>query len=153
MGYRVGYRVGYGRAMDGLWTGYGMGYGVGYGASPPRRIWPLGDPFGVFPHRVVFAEEEQRAVDGEAVLPDGDGVVQSHSPGSLRFGLLEGSRGPSLRSSGSLPAAVLLGAPIPGAQPASHRLPEASHPARKRTGEPSGTADAEIGRASCRERV
>ena len=107
MGYRVGYRVGYGRAMDGLWgglwmgyrvgygwamdglwmgyrVGYVVGYGVGYVASPPRRIWPLGDPFGVFPHRVVFAEEEQRAVDGEAVLPDGDGVVERHRAGALR---------------------------------------------------------------------
>lgn len=49
-----------------------------------QRIWPFGDLFGVFSHHVVLAEEEQRPVDREAVLSDGDGVVEGHGPRSLR---------------------------------------------------------------------
>lgn len=49
-----------------------------------KRIWPFGDLFGVFSHHVVFAEEEERPVNREAVLSDGDGVVECHGPRSLR---------------------------------------------------------------------
>ncbi|KAI4877777.1 hypothetical protein NFI96_033000, partial [Prochilodus magdalenae] len=55
--------------------------------SSLERIWPLGDLFGVLPHEVVLAEDEQRAVDGEAVLPDRYWVVQGHGPGALGHGL------------------------------------------------------------------
>lgn len=105
-------------------------------ARDAERIWPVDELLSVFPDYVLFRKEKERSVDGEAVLPDGDGVVQSHSPGSLCFGLLEGSWGPSRRSRRSLPAPVLVRAPISGAQPASHCLPKASHPGRKHTGEP-----------------
>lgn len=60
-------------------------------AQPPglgQRIWPFRDLFGVFSHHVVFTEEEQGAVDREAVLADGDWVVEGHGPRSLRHRLL-----------------------------------------------------------------
>lgn len=57
-----------------------------------KRIWPLSDFLGVLPDHVVLAEDEERPVDGEAVLPDRNGVVQGHGAGTLRFGLLEGWR-------------------------------------------------------------
>lgn len=57
-----------------------------------KRIWPLSDFLGVLPDHVVLAEDEERPVDGEAVLPDRNRVVQGHGAGTLRFGLLEGWR-------------------------------------------------------------
>lgn len=53
------------------------------------RIWPFRDLFGIFPYDIILAEDEQRAVDGEAVLFDRDGVVNGHGPGSLGHRLLE----------------------------------------------------------------
>ena len=52
------------------------------------RIWPLGDSFCILPNEVVLAEDEQGAVDGEAVLFDRVGVVYGHCPGSLSHRLL-----------------------------------------------------------------
>lgn len=126
-------------------------------AGGAERIWPVDELLGVFPDYVLFPKEEERSVDREAVLPDGDGVVQSHSPGSLRFGLLEGSWGPSCRSRRSLPAPVLVRTPVSRAQPAGHCLPKASHPGRKHTGEPKqphqgreGGGGRRRGRGGCR---
>lgn len=71
------------------------------------RIWPLCDPFGIFPYDVILTEGEQRAVNGEAVLFDRNGVVNGHGPGSLRHRLLvhpldpRGPAGPSARSHGT----------------------------------------------------
>lgn len=56
---------------------------TGYPLRGFKRIWPFGDPFGVFSHKVVLTEDEQRSVDSEAVLPHRYGVVQGHSSGSL----------------------------------------------------------------------
>lgn len=61
------------------------------------RIWPFNDSPRVFPYDVVLCEYEERPVDGEAVLPVGDGVVQSHGPGPLRLGLFHRSRQPGRR--------------------------------------------------------
>lgn len=105
-------------------------------AGGAERIWPVDELLGIFPDYILFSKEEERSVDSEAVLPDRNGIVQSHSPGSLRFGLLEASWGASRRGRRSLPAPVLVGAPISGAQPAGHRLPKTSHPEKKHTGEP-----------------
>lgn len=58
------------------------------GGLSPERIWPFGDLLGVFPYDVVLAEDEERSVDAEAVLFDGDGVVDRHGPGPLGHGLL-----------------------------------------------------------------
>lgn len=52
------------------------------------RIWPFGDLFGIFPYYIILAEDEQRAVDGEAVLFDWNWVVNGHGPGSLGHRLL-----------------------------------------------------------------
>lgn len=49
----------------------------------PERIWPLCYSLGVFPYNIIFTEDEEGSVDCEAVLFDRDGVVESHSPGSL----------------------------------------------------------------------
>lgn len=59
-----------------------------------ERIWPIDELLGVFPDNVIFSEDEEGSVDGETVLPDGNGVVQSHRPSPLRFRLLVGGRLP-----------------------------------------------------------
>lgn len=53
-----------------------------------ERIWPFCDLFGIFPYDVILAEDEQRAVDGEAALFDRYGVVKGHGPCSLSHSLL-----------------------------------------------------------------
>lgn len=53
-----------------------------------KRIWPLGDLFGVFSHEVVLAEDEKGTVNGEAVLSHRDGVVQGHGARALSHRLL-----------------------------------------------------------------
>lgn len=93
-----------------------------------ERIWPVDELLGVFPDNVIFSEDEQGSVDGETVLPDGNGVVQSHSPRPLRFRLLVGGRRPRGRHRGSLPVPALVRVSIARPRPADHRLPEASHP-------------------------
>lgn len=55
-----------------------------------KRIWPFYDLLSILPNDVVLSKDEERSVDGEAVLSDRDGVVQGHGSGSLRFGLFEG---------------------------------------------------------------
>lgn len=47
------------------------------------RIWPFRDLFGIFPYDIILTEDEQRAVNGEAVLFDWNRVVNGHGPGSL----------------------------------------------------------------------
>lgn len=93
-----------------------------------ERIWPIDELLGVFPDNVIFSEDEQGSVDGETVLPDGNRVVQSHSPRPLRFRLLVGGRRPGGRHGGSLPVPALVRVSIARPRPADHRLPEASHP-------------------------
>lgn len=84
------------------------------------RIWPFNDSPRVFPNDVVLCEYEERPVDGEAVLPVGDGVVQSHGPGPLRLGLFHGSSQPRRRRVLSIP--TLLQVPIPGVHRAGSGL-------------------------------
>lgn len=81
-----------------------------------KRIWPLNDFLGILPDHVVFAEDEERPVDGEAVLPDRNGVVQGHGAGSLRFGLLEGWGDATCGHGRTIAVSVALGPAIPGAQ-------------------------------------
>ena len=52
------------------------------------RIWPFCDLFGIFPYDIILTEDEERAVNGETVLFDWDGVVNGHGPGSLGHRLL-----------------------------------------------------------------
>lgn len=52
------------------------------------RIWPFRDLFGIFSNDIILAENEEGAVDSEAVLFDRNGVVNGHGPGSLGHGLL-----------------------------------------------------------------
>lgn len=73
-----------------------------------ERIWPIDELLGVLPDNVIFSKDEQGSVDGETVLPDGNGVVQSHSPRPLRFRLLVGGRGPRGGHRGSLPVPALV---------------------------------------------
>lgn len=40
-----------------------------------KRIWPFNDLFSILPNDVVLSKDEERSVDGEAVLSDRDGVV------------------------------------------------------------------------------
>lgn len=93
-----------------------------------ERIWPIDELLGVFPDNVIFSEDEQGSVDGKTVLPDRNGVVQSHSPRPLRFRLLVGGRLPRGRHRGSLPVPALVRVSIARPWPADHCLPEASHP-------------------------
>lgn len=52
------------------------------------RIWPLRYSLGVLPDEIVLAEDEEGAVDSEAVLFDRVRVVDGHGPGSLSHRLL-----------------------------------------------------------------
>lgn len=76
------------------------------------RIWPLCYSFGVLPDEIVFPEDEERAVDGEAVLFDGVRVVNGHCPCSLCHRLLVHPL--ATRSGSATP-----GSPSPGARSAS----------------------------------
>lgn len=88
-----------------------------------KRIWPFGDLFGVFSDEVILAEDEQRTVDGEAILPHGDGVVQCHRPRSLRHGLLVHSLGPGPTgwtvSVGAVPVSVAVAMSVDSSLPAA----------------------------------
>lgn len=81
-----------------------------------KRIWPLNDFLGVLPDHVVLAKDEKGPVDGEAVLPDRDGVVQGHGAGTLCFGLLEGWGDATCGHSRPIAVPVALGPSIPRAQ-------------------------------------
>lgn len=94
------------------------------------RIWPFNESPCVFPNDVVLCEYEEWPVDGEAVLPVGDGVVQSHGPGSLRFGLFHGSRQSRRRRVLSVPAALQV--PVSGVHRAGSALvSEPSHSTKR----------------------
>lgn len=80
--------------------------------SAGGRIWPLCYSFCVLPDEIVFAEDEEGAVDGEAVLFDGVRVVNGHCPCSLRHRLLVNPL--ATRSGAASP-----GSPSPGARSAS----------------------------------
>lgn len=81
------------------------------------RIWPLCYPLGVLPDQVVLAEDEEGAVDGEAVLLDGVRVVDGHGPGSLGHRLLVDPL--AARSAASATAAAAPGTPSAGARSSS----------------------------------
>lgn len=93
-----------------------------------ERIWPLSDFLGVLPDDVVLSEDEQRPVDGEAVLPDRYGVVQGHGAGTLRFGLLEGWGDATCGHGSPVAVPVALGPSVRRAQQARHVVSEAGHP-------------------------
>lgn len=99
------------------------------------RIWPFNDSPCVFPNDVVLCEYEERPVDGEAVLPVGYGVVQSHGPGPLRLGLLHGSRQAGRRRVLSVPAAFQV--PIPGVHRAGSGLVSKPSHSTKKSGDGS----------------
>lgn len=80
--------------------------------SAGARIWPLCYSFGVLPDEIVFPENEEGAVDGEAVLFDGIWVVNGHCPCSLGHRLLVNPL--ATRSGAATP-----GCPSPGARSAS----------------------------------
>lgn len=103
------------------------------------RIWPFNDPPRVFPYDVVLCEDEERPVDGEAVLPVGDGVVQSHGPGPLRLSLFHGSReSRRCRRRRVLRVTAALQVPIPGVHRAGGRLVSKPSHSTKRRGETDG---------------
>lgn len=119
-----------------------------------KRIWPFSDLFGVFSHEVILAENEQRAIDSEAVLAHRDGVVEGHCAGSLRHRLLIHSLPPrSSRWSVAVPMSVAMSmwptlpaaAAAPGA-PSSTGPPNI--PARHLISEPRHSADTDLGRQS-----
>lgn len=92
-----------------------------------KRIWPFDETLRVFPDDVVLCEYEERPVDGEAVLPVRDGVVQGHGPGPLSFGLFHGRR--ESRRRRVLPVAAALQVAIPGVSRGGSRLvSKPSHP-------------------------
>lgn len=129
--------------------------------GPPRgkkkkseRIWPLCDFLGVLPHYVVFAENEEGPVDGEAVLPDRYGVVQGHGASTLRFGLLESWGDATCGHGSSVAVPVALGPSVPRTQQARHVVSEAGHPVvkakpknkgKKELGDPRGKGHCESG--------
>lgn len=132
-----GWEGSWGAGMRQPWLGRRRG-----GRGPPERIWPFGDLFGVFPHHVILAEEEEGPVDRQAVLPDGDGVVESHGAGSLGHRLLVHPlcpRGPALAATPCTPAASTAccspGASSPDASSpvaGRHLISKPSHPAESK---------------------
>lgn len=102
--------------------------------SRVTRIWPLGDFLRVFPDHVVLPEDEERPVDGEAVLPDGDGVVQRHGARALRFGLLEGWGDPTCGHRRAIAVPVALRASIPRTQQARDVVSKTGHSVKKQEG-------------------
>lgn len=115
-----------------------------------QRIWPFGDLFGVFSDEVILAENEQRAVDSETVLAHRDGVIEGHSPGSLRHRLFVHSLapGPTGRTvavpvSVTVTVCVSVGSPLP-ATAAAARAPAAGPsavPGRHLVSEPRHSPD------------
>ena len=91
------------------------------------RIWPFCDFLGVLSDHVVLPKDEERPVDGEAVLPDWDGVVQGHGACALRFGLLEGWGDATCGHGRPIAAADAVGASIPRALQARDIVPESGH--------------------------
>lgn len=95
------------------------------------RIWPFNDSPCIFPDDVVLCEYEKRPVDGEAVLPVGNGIVQSHGPGPLRLGLFHGSC--ESRRRRVLRVSAALHVPIPGVhRGGSGLISKASHSTKRR---------------------
>lgn len=92
-----------------------------------KRIWPFRDFLGVLPDHVVLPKDEKRPVDGEAVLPDRDGVVQGHGACTLRFGLLEGWGDATCGHGSPIAVSDAVGASIPRAQQARDIVPESGH--------------------------
>ena len=101
------------------------------------RIWPLCYSLCILPDEVVLSEDEQGAVDGEAVLFDGVRVVNGHCPGSLGHRLLVNPLAPrsATATPGSPSAAAARCASSPAAAAAcassiagGQILREASHP-------------------------
>lgn len=92
-----------------------------------KRIWPLSDFLGVLPDHVVLAEDEERPVDGEAVLPDRNRVVQGHGAGTLRFGLLESWRYTTCRHGSAIAVPDALWPSIPWTQQARDVVSETGH--------------------------
>ncbi len=101
------------------------GQGVFYRLD--KRIWPFYDLLRILPKDVVLSKDEERSVDGEAVLSDWDGVVQGHGSGSLRFGLFEGWWNSTCGDRRSIPIPTALRTPIPGSQQTGNIVSEASH--------------------------
>ena len=91
-----------------------------------ERIWPFRDLLGVLSHKVVLAENKQRAVDCQAALSDWYGVVQGHGAGSLGHRLLVHPW--CWRT--ALPAATAARSPLAGAPatvPGRHFVSKARH--------------------------
>ncbi len=102
-----------------------LGAGVFYRLE--KRIWPFYDLLRILPKYVVLSKDEERSVDGEAVLSDWDGVVQGHGSGSLRFGLFEGWWNSTCGDRRCIPIPIALRTPIPGSQQTGNIVSEASH--------------------------
>lgn len=83
------------------------------------RIWPLCYPLGVLPDQVVLAEDEEGAVDGEAVLLDGVRVVDGHGPGSLGHRLLVDPLAARSAACAAATAAAAPGSPSAGTRSSS----------------------------------
>lgn len=99
--------------------------------SLPERIWPLCYSLGVFPYNIIFTEDEEGSVDCEAVLFDGDGVVESHSPGSLSHRLFIH---PLASLGATLPAAPSSSPGRPSTSIAGWQIiPKPSHPRSARS--------------------
>lgn len=97
----------------------------------PERIWPFCYSLGVFPYNIIFTEDEEGSVDCEAVLFDRDGVVESHSPGSLSHRLLIH---PLAGLGATLPAAPSSSPGWPSTSIACWQIiPEPSHPRSARS--------------------
>lgn len=92
-----------------------------------KRIWPFRDFLGVLPDHVVLPKDEKRPVDGEAVLPDRDGVVQGHGACTLRFGLLKGWGDATGGHGRPIAVSDAVGPSIPRAQQARDIVPEPGH--------------------------
>lgn len=59
--------------VDSTYLACFKGQGVFYRLD--KRIWPFYDLLSILPNDVVLSKDEERSVDGEAVLSDRDGVV------------------------------------------------------------------------------
>lgn len=97
------------------------------------RIWPFSDFLGVLPDHVVLPKDEEGPVDGEAVLPNRDGVVQCHGAGTLRFGLLEGWGDATCGHGRPISIPVAIGPSISWAQQARHIVSKPGHSVKSKT--------------------